>query len=156
MSMEDVEELSNALIRQARGEGISRYTVGCIVERSRGQILLLKRTSGDFMGGMYEIPGGLVETGESLSDALRRETLEETGLKVTDIRHYEGHFDYNSGSGRKTRQFNFLASVGSGRVKISNEHEDYAWVNRNTVENYRVSDSVMGLVKKHFEMKTRV
>ncbi|MFD0343336.1 NUDIX domain-containing protein [Streptomyces sp. NPDC127117] len=52
-----------------------------------------------------------VDEGESLTEALRREVAEETGLPVAAVVDYLGHFDHRSGSGRATRRFNFTATV---------------------------------------------
>ena len=45
----------------------------------RGPILLVER-AGEPLKGYWSLPGGLVETGERLEEAVRREILEETGL----------------------------------------------------------------------------
>ena len=47
----------------------------------RNRVLLVERGK-DPLKGYWSLPGGLVETGERLEAAIRREVLEETGLVV--------------------------------------------------------------------------
>ncbi|WP_282771085.1 NUDIX hydrolase, partial [Saccharomonospora viridis] len=98
------------LAAHATGDGVQQLVVGAVVQAD-GKVLLLKRPADDFMGGIYELPSGKVEGGEKLDAALVREVAEETGLTVTDIVAYLGSFDYTSGSGKKSRQFNFAVGV---------------------------------------------
>ncbi len=49
---------------------------------TRGDEVLLVRRSHEPSRGLWSIPGGLVELGEAVRDALKREVLEETGLEV--------------------------------------------------------------------------
>jgi len=54
---------------------------------SRGRVLLVGNDWQGHGNVRYTLPGGMVERGESTLDALKREVLEETGLKVTAISH---------------------------------------------------------------------
>jgi len=54
--------------------------VGAIIFRD-DRVLLVQRGS-EPAKGKWSLPGGLVELGESLHDAVRREVLEEVGLRV--------------------------------------------------------------------------
>ena len=54
--------------------------VGALIFR-RNRVLLVERGKEPLMG-YWSLPGGLVETGEQLETAIRREVLEETGLAV--------------------------------------------------------------------------
>jgi len=54
--------------------------VGALIFR-RNRVLLVERGKEPLMG-YWSLPGGLVETGEQLETAIRREVLEETGLTV--------------------------------------------------------------------------
>jgi ADP-ribose pyrophosphatase YjhB (NUDIX family) len=61
-----------------RARGI-RASVSAVIFDRRGHLLLQQRSD----GGQWGLPGGSVEIGESVTDAVRREVREETGLEVT-------------------------------------------------------------------------
>ena len=129
------------LMKKAQENKINRYVVGAVIQRD-SSILLLKRPKDDFMGGIYELPSGKVEDGESLDIALYREVEEETSLKIIEINRYLGHFDYESKSGKKTRQFNFAVTVGEFLEIKLQEHDNYAWARKDELHQYPVTDSV--------------
>ncbi len=137
------------LTTQAANDGVRQLVVGAIV-RAGDKVLLLKRPADDFMGGIYELPSGKVEGDEKLDAALIREVDEETGLTVTDIVEYLGSFDYTSGSGKKSRQFNFAVSVAKSEPVRLTEHDSYLWVSLD--EQFPVTDSVKEIVQAYREL----
>jgi 8-oxo-dGTP diphosphatase len=60
------------------------HAVDAVIEDGRGNIVLIKRKFPPYQG-FYALPGGLVEKGEKPKEALIREILEETNLKVEPI-----------------------------------------------------------------------
>ncbi len=119
-------ELVERLTTEAANDGIQQLVVGAVVHHE-GKVLLLQRPEDDFMGGIWELPSGKVEAGESLDQALIREVAEETALDVTALRTYLGSFDYRSGSGRASRQFNFAVDVKNPDSVQLQEHDAYTW-----------------------------
>ena len=138
-------ETLERLLLDTRAQGIERVVAGAVI-RNNGTVLLLKRAQSDYLGGIYELPSGVVEDGETLDQALRREVAEETGLEVVGIGRYLGHFDYPSGSGILTRQLNFLVTVRPAAVALSPEHETFAWVDKAGLVEYPVSEQVHTLI----------
>lgn len=122
------------------------------VIRDGNTALLLERSPQDYLGGLFELPGGVVETGETLSQALRREVAEETGLALNGIDCYLGCFDYRSQSGRLTRQFNFQATpqVTAQGVPslVLSEHASFAWVGVAELPQYPASPEVQQLLRQ--------
>jgi 8-oxo-dGTP diphosphatase len=53
----------------------------CVAIDSGGRVLLIRRKFQPF-AGMYSLPGGFIEIGETVPDGCRRELLEETGVRA--------------------------------------------------------------------------
>lgn len=136
------------LAHEACGVGIRRFVVGAVVCRE-DTVLILKRRAGDFMGGIYELPSGKVESGEGLVAALQREVKEEVGYDVV-VKRFIDFFDYKSGSGQTTRQFNFEVMGSFGEVRLSDEHEDFVWVKPGDLKRFNITDPVVSTIMKIF------
>ena len=63
--------------------GMPLIGVGAVIVAA-GRVLLIRRAT-EPMKGRWSIPGGLVELGETLDEAVRRECLEETGVRVEPV-----------------------------------------------------------------------
>ena len=68
-------------IRRPRLE-VPHYTVTAAVVARAETVLLARRPADGLLGGLWEYPGGKVEEGEQLADALRREIREELGTGI--------------------------------------------------------------------------
>ena len=62
----------------------AQLTNMCFIEDDKGRILFQKRVKNDRPG--YTLPGGHVEKGETLTDSVKREIKEETGLTIFNPR----------------------------------------------------------------------
>ena len=122
MNPQQLEDLT----AQAARDGIVQLVVGAVITDA-GCVLVLQRPSDDFMGGIWELPSGKVDPGETLDTALKREVKEETGLNLAALSAYLGHFDYISGSGNPSRQFNFAVQVDAPGPVALTEHTAHQW-----------------------------
>jgi 8-oxo-dGTP diphosphatase len=126
--------------------GVEQFVVGGVIG-NKDKALIMKRAADDFMGGIYELPSGKLEKGECVEMGLVREVLEETNLVVTHLGKSLSSFDYKSGSGKHTRQLNFDIFVQDPKqIKLSEEHEGFAWISSAELANYLVSGEVKAIV----------
>jgi len=99
-----------------------------LLKNSANKILILKQE------GKWMLPGGRIEGIGSPEEELRREIKEETGIEDFQI---EGIFDTGMSSGGNTFLITYKARVkGEPKIKISEEHIDYAWVDREKISGY--------------------
>lgn len=100
--------------------------VGAIVVDDDGRLLLVKRAHPPAQG-MWSIPGGRVEPGESDQDAVVRELQEETGLLGT-IEREVGTIEREAPSGGTYVIRDFLLRVESvGGLRAGDDAADAAW-----------------------------
>jgi len=98
--------------------------VAGLVTDVQGRVLMLRSPRRD-----WEFPGGQVEEGESLTDALRREILEETGVTVS-VGALVGVY---SNVKSHIVMLDFLCDYVGGDLKTSAESPEVAWVERGEV-----------------------
>jgi ubiquinone/menaquinone biosynthesis C-methylase UbiE/ADP-ribose pyrophosphatase YjhB (NUDIX family) len=116
---------------QSMPEAVQRYpepTVGALIFDPDGRLFL---TRAHKWHGSYVVPGGHVELGERLDDALRREIKEETGLDIHDIRflcHQEFIYDEAFWQPRHFLFFDHVCRTESTQVKLNDEAQGYVWV----------------------------
>jgi len=100
-----------------------------VVRDEKGRCLLLKRSmSSKGNPGKWDLPGGKVDVGENLEQGLLREVAEETGLTVS-LQSVLGAAESESPT-KRVAYLIFEGSVESGRVHLSDEHDDFTWVER--------------------------
>ncbi|MGD1993120.1 MAG: A/G-specific adenine glycosylase [Anaerolineae bacterium] len=71
-----------AFPQRAPRRPVPHYDVTAAVLTRDGTVLVTQRERDDFLGGLWEFPGGRQEDGETLAQCLRRELQEELGIEV--------------------------------------------------------------------------
>ncbi|WP_378735238.1 NUDIX hydrolase [Nocardia brasiliensis] len=128
MRSEALARIERQLRSEARRDGIAHFVVGVAVFRDR-KLLVVRRVPDDYHGGMYELPGGGVESGETFAECVARELFEETGLRVRTITGFLGGFDYATRTKSKVRKYSFVVEVEPGEVALApGEHDAFAWI----------------------------
>jgi 8-oxo-dGTP pyrophosphatase MutT (NUDIX family) len=82
--------------------------------------------------GSFDLPGGRVETGELLQEALYREIAEETGLEVK-IFDPISEWQFLKQSNLLVKGFTYLCGYIGGKIELCNEHIGYFWVEADTL-----------------------
>ena len=100
--------------------------VGAVIKDGQGRLLLVKR--GHEPGaGLWSLPGGRIEAGETDAEALVREMLEETGLQVEPGRLL-GSVKRPGRDGDVIDIRDYAATVVSGTLRAGDDAADARWV----------------------------
>lgn len=150
MGKEQFQIPESELRSKAEKDGITKLVVGVAVAKD-GRVLIVRRVPDDYLGGNYELPGGGVDEGESIEDSVKRETLEETGLRVLAILSMHRGLDYETSS-NKVRQFNFLVDTLEGEVKLEpSEHDSFEWISEADLDKYPITNEMRNSIKQLIE-----
>ena len=105
--------------------------VGAVVV-DQGRVLLVRRGA-EPLRGHWSLPGGLLELGESLADAVVREVREETGLDVEPVELVE-LLDRIYREGDRVRYHyviaDYLCRVTGGSLQAASDADAVRWVER--------------------------
>lgn len=102
--------------------------------KDKDLFLVVRRSKeDDLYPGCWEFPGGHIEIGETISDALKRELKEEIGFSDFDnpiITNYTDEVKEKSGKTIHNIELDFIIEANKENINIilSKEHTEYAWV----------------------------
>ena len=127
--------------------------VSAIVTDSEGRILLIRRTDNDY----WSIPGGRVEPGESLPQAVTREVAEETGMRcevtgLVGIYSDPGHVAaYDDGEVRQEFSICYTTRLAGGQIQTSPESSDVRFVSQDDLPGYKIHPSIRRRIGHYLE-----
>lgn len=117
----------------------------------RDKEILLIRRGREPGAGLWSIPGGCVEFGESLEEALKREVKEETGLKI-EVDDFAGLVDLMIREDGEIRFhyiiLDYFASVVSGDMRAASDVTDCRWVPLDQLKDYEITHSLLRRLKE--------
>lgn len=113
------------------------FGVGAVIVDEGGESVLLVRRGREPLKGHWSLPGGLVELGERLFDAVTREVLEETGLVVEPLELIELVDRIHKEDGRVRYHYviaDYLCHVndsgGKSGLQAGSDADEARWVER--------------------------
>jgi len=116
--------------------------VGAVALRDDGALLLVRRGKAPALG-RWSLPGGRVDWGETLSDALRREVAEETGLEVVpgELAGLVERIHLNEGFHYVILDYH--VTITGGTLRPGSDVTDARWVLPSEVALLEVSDGLL-------------
>jgi 8-oxo-dGTP diphosphatase len=111
-----------------------------------GKILLVRRAKSPARG-LYSLPGGRVEFGETLHAALHREVDEETALKI-EIAGLAGWREVvpGVGGGGHYLILSFAARWIACEPLLNDEHDDFRWLTPDAIGDLEVTDGLQQII----------
>lgn len=129
-----------------------RVAVGAIVLKA-DRVLLVRRKNAPSRG-LWAIPGGCVELGETLQEAAEREIREETGLRIA-AGEPAVTFDVIDRDAAGRVRFHYvivdlLAIYVGGEIQPGDDALDVRWVHRQDLERLDMSEMTRQVLKQKF------
>ena len=101
--------------------------VSSVIVLDRGRFLLVQEGK-EWARGLWGLPGGRVDPGESFLDAAHRELLEETGLEVRPL-GMTRVMRYTSQTGAHVLRVNLVGDLAGGELRVDGaEILDAKWI----------------------------
>jgi 8-oxo-dGTP diphosphatase len=124
--------------------------VGALIFSERGDEILLVERGKPPLVGYWSLPGGIVEPGERLEDAIAREVLEETGLRV-DVGDIATVFEriMPAGDGRCEYHYiliDFYCKMLGGTLAAGDDSKQARWRDLNELDSILLTEGTREVI----------
>jgi 8-oxo-dGTP diphosphatase len=122
--------------------------------------LLLVRRGKPPLQGAWSIPGGMLEVGETLEEAVVRELAEETGIevRVLDLVEVFQRISHDD-AGRVQYHFvilDYLCEKVGGEAQAGSDASDLAWVAEADLSHYELTPSALPMIQRAFQIQRNI
>jgi ADP-ribose pyrophosphatase YjhB (NUDIX family) len=119
-----------------------------------GRLILLVERAKEPLKGYWSIPGGIVEAGEKLEHAVRREVREETGLEIEPLAMFE-IFERIMPDNEARPEYHYVlidyvCRVVGGQLGAASDVSRVAWVPEQNLREYRLTEGTLAVVERAF------
>jgi 8-oxo-dGTP diphosphatase len=126
--------------------------VGALIFK-RDKILLVERGK-EPMKGHWSLPGGALETGETLEQGIIREVREETGLEVKPLKVLE-IFERIIPDAHGAPEYHYvlidyICRITGGSLRAADDASRAAWVPRHKLSTYQITTGTLPVIEKGF------
>ncbi|SJL82139.1 8-oxo-dGTP diphosphatase MutT [Vibrio palustris] len=123
----------------------THIVAGIIFNGDCSEVYITKRPDDRHKGGYWEFPGGKVEAGETIEQAMSRELFEEIGITVTAQAEYQHlAFDYPD----KSLVFDFITVTEFSGQPFGKEGQIGRWVAINELAQYRFPEANVPILEQ--------
>lgn len=125
-----------------------KIAVRAILVNQDGQILITRRVSTGKFAGLWSLPGGKWDEGESFPATAYRETKEELGISIKPVFFTTS---YNKTAGQTWYSQFFYSQINEPLYPDATEIADIAWVNQEDLAKYEIGFGHAEVITKFFK-----
>jgi mutator protein MutT len=131
--------------------------VGALIFR-RDRVLMAQRGH-EPCAGAWSLPGGAVEVGETLAEAIRREVREETGLEVRPVKIFEV-FERMVRDARGRVEYHYVLAdyvcrATGGELRAGDDARRVAWMTLRELAAIEMTEGTLGVIERAFRARRR-
>lgn len=127
-----------------------RVIVSALIKKNEEYLFIQQNKEGGAYPNTLHIPGGGLEPGEDLYDAIRREIKEEVNISVKNLEIFDFDADVIDYKGSQTQLvfLRFLADYQDGEAKSGSDAEKIVWIRKDKIGNYSHNPPSIRLLTK--------
>ena len=127
-----------------------RVIVSALIKKDDKYLFIKQNKEGGASPSTLHIPGGGLDAGEDLIEAIKREIKEETDLEITDVKPFDFDSDVLDYKGEPTQLIflRFLANYQSGDARPGDDAKEIIWLDREAIKQYKHNEPSIRLLKK--------
>lgn len=113
------------------------------------KMLFLKRSTNIYgkSGNIWDLPGGRIDSRETLLEALKREIKEETAINSFKVLSLVTVQDLFRWSDKHVVRVTYISRVTKSKVSLSEEHDDFKWVSIKEALKLNLDEYVRDIIK---------
>ncbi|MGI0028627.1 MAG: NUDIX domain-containing protein [Nitrososphaera sp.] len=127
-------------------------TVDVIIQRE-SKVLMIRRKRDPFKG-LLALPGGFVNEGETIEEAVKREALEETSLQVEPIEILGVYSDPDRDPRKHVLSVVFVGMMVGGSHRAADDAEVVEWVELDQIDSREVAFDHMKIIRDYMHWRS--